>query len=582
MMKPSSGLTIALRLCALWVVTWVLLLLPDFLLYWNGYAVEAAVKIKPLVYAAIIALLLSTAKSRSFRMAAIAFLVLNQIIWTGYVVYFGEALSPEHLLLVQEEANDTVLGAMDEWHALLPWLVTLLASAAILVALQWREGANAPWRSRLSGLAFVTLITTATAIWMLQPRINVAFPGKHTGAMYGPYQAAVGAFRLGMTKVAAANLNIRGQTQTVSALPAEPVTVVVVMGESINAARLSVLGFSADTTPELAKWRTAPPEGFTLIPQIGFSGGLDTFASVPGFLRAAYWPVQAQKFGVNLFELAHRQGFKSWYLSAQTLNYLQAAGGAPHAIRVETVPNDDELAKLANEIPDDSANSFVFLHQRVNHTPYTSNCAPASEGLYIFHAESGSADDQRRAAYDNGLRCWDRDVVALVEPFLKRRGAVYILITADHSELMAENGRWGHGFTDLRVAMVPMMLLTNRPQSDVATLFKSWSPPTTYHLAQTVAQALGVRLETPDIIANRFFLNSTMPFALAGFIEVEQAKPGVYHVKNFSRNGQLVSQTVTELPEVAAANAGYGPDQSKEPVPAAATAPVEDKSDKPG
>jgi glucan phosphoethanolaminetransferase (alkaline phosphatase superfamily) len=582
MTKPSSGLTTALRLCGLWVVTWNLLLLPDFLLYWNGHAVEAAIKIKPLVYAAIIALLLSTAKSRSFRMAAIGFLVLNQIIWTGYVVYFGQALSPEHLLLVQQEANDTILGALDEWRAFVPWLIILLASAAVLVAVQWREGANARWRSRLSGLAFVTLIVAATVIWMFQPRINVAFPGKHTGAMYGPYQAAVGAFRLGMTKVAAASLNIRGQTQAQAALPTEPVTVVVVMGESINGGRLSVLGFNADTTPELAKWRSTPPDGFTLIPQMGFSGGLDTFASVPGFLRAAYWPVQAQKFGVNLFELAHRQGFKSWYLSAQTLNYLQAAGGAPHAMRIETVPNDDELAKLAHEIPDDSGNSFVFLHQRVNHTPYTSNCAPAPEGLYIFNAEAGSADDQRRAAYDNGLRCWDRDTAALVEPFQKRPGAVHIFITADHSELMAENGRWGHGFTDLRVAMVPMLLLTNRPQSDVATMFKSWSPPTTYHLAQTVALGLGVRLETPDIVANRFFLNSTMPFALAGFMEVEQAKPGVYHVKNFSRNGQLVSQEISNLPEAAAANAAYGPDKNKDNPPAAMSAPPGDKIDSPG
>ena len=178
------------------------------------------------------------------------------------------------------------------------------------------------------------------------------------------------------------------------------------------------------------------------------------------------------------------------------------------------------------EIPEDSEKSFVFLHQRVNHTPYTSNCAPAPEGLYIFDAETGSTDDRRRAAYDNGLRCWDRDVSALVEPFLKRPGAVHIFITADHSELMAENGSWGHGFTDLRVAMVPMMLLTNRPQSEVATLFKSWSPPTTYHLAQTVAQAFGVRLETPGIAANRFFLNNTMPFALAGFMEVEQLRAG--------------------------------------------------------
>jgi len=246
------------------------------------------------------------------------------------------------------------------------------------------------------------------------------------------------------------------------------------------------------------------------------------------------------------------------------------------------VADDDGLTKLAQEIPEDSEKSFVFLHQRVNHTPYTSNCAPAPEGLYIFHAETSSTDDRRRAAYDNGLRCWDRDVSAIVEPFLKRPGAVHIFITADHSELMAENGRWGHGFTDLRVAMVPMMLLTNRPESDVATLFKSWSPPTTYHLAQTVAQAFGVRLETPDVPADRFFLNSTMPFALAGFMEVEQIKPGVYRVKSFARNGQLLSQEITNLPEAAAANAAYGTDKEKVPSPAALSVPLKNKAGKAG
>jgi len=203
----------------------------------------------------------------------------------------------------------------------------------------------------------------------------------------------------------------------------------------------------------------------------------------------------------------------------------------------------------------------------VNHTPYMNNCQSSTDGLNIFDTAKGSTDDRRRAAYDNGLRCWDRDVTALVQPFLKRAGAVYIFITADHSELMAENGSWGHGFSDLRVAMVPMLLLTNRPQSNVATLFKSLAPPTSYRLAQTVALALGVRLETPDVSASRFFLNSTMPFALAGFMEVQQTRPGVYAVKRFARNGQLLGEEVSKLPEIAAANAVYasGTDHAKPP-----------------
>ena len=201
------------------------------------------------------------------------------------------------------------------------------------------------------------------------------------------------------------------------------------------------------------------------------------------------------------------------------------------------MPNDEALIKIAEEVPEGADSSFIFLHQRVNHTPYMDNCRSTTDGLNIFDTATGSTDDRRRATYDNGLRCWDRDVTALVQPFLKRAGAVYIFITADHSELMAENGGWGHGFGDLRVAMVPMMLLTNRPQSSVATLFKSLAPPTSYRLAQTVALALGVRLETPDVSGSRFFLNSTMPFALAGFMEVEETRPGVYAVRRFARNG---------------------------------------------
>jgi hypothetical protein len=201
--------------------------------------------------------------------------------------------------------------------------------------------------------------------------------------------------------------------------------------------------------------------------------------------------------------------------------------------------------------------------------------------LYIFRNETGSADEGRRAAYDNGLRCWDHDVTALAEPFLKRGGAVHIFITSDHSELMAENGRWGHGFNDLRVAMVPMMLLTNRPQSNVAKLFRSWSPPTTYRLAQTVALALGVRLETTNISARRFYLNSTMPFALAGFMEVDELKPGSYRVHIFARNGQLLSQEVTSLPEIAAANAVYVSGTDKDQPPPLLLAPPEDSGNAP-
>src|SRR5262245_17161815 len=180
-----------LRLAAIWVATWVLLLLPDLLLYWSGYPVVAAVRFQPWFAAAIIALLLSTARSRRFRMVAVALLALNQIVWTGYVVYFGEPLRPEHLLVFREETTDTAIGALAEWRTFLPWTAALAMSITVLALLQWRED-RVRLRWRVSGWALSTAIAAMTVSWTLHPRIGAVFPGEHSGSIYGPYKAAVG------------------------------------------------------------------------------------------------------------------------------------------------------------------------------------------------------------------------------------------------------------------------------------------------------------------------------------------------------------------------------------------------------
>ena len=54
----------ALPLAGVWLATWALLLLPDVLLYWSGYSVEAVSSFKAILFAAVVALLITTAKSR--------------------------------------------------------------------------------------------------------------------------------------------------------------------------------------------------------------------------------------------------------------------------------------------------------------------------------------------------------------------------------------------------------------------------------------------------------------------------------------------------------------------------------------
>ena len=103
---------------------------------------------------------------------------------------------------------------------------------------------------------------------------------------------------------------------------------------------------------------------------------------------------------------------------------------------------------------------------------------------------------------------------------------------------------------DLKAATVPYMLLTNRPDSEVAKQFHALSPPTTYRLAQIVARALGHAVSTPGIGDDTFFLNTTMPFAQAGYMRVDRLEANAFRVRTYASNGQLRSDVRHDGPLV--------------------------------
>jgi glucan phosphoethanolaminetransferase (alkaline phosphatase superfamily) len=442
-------------------------------------------------------------------------------------------------------------------------------TGALLFLLQRRDVGSGTLRDWAGGYVMSLLLLVSAGYWLTHKRFVVTIPGAQTFSALGPYQASVSLVRLLASPVAASpGMQVADQTVAPVALEEEPVTVVVVMGEGVSPLRLSLFGFKDETTPRLSAWNANPPAGFELISKIGFSGGVATFGSVPSFIKMAYWPVESEWRGVNLFDLAHRSGFKSWYFSAQSRHFLDAAGGAPGSDRVVTDQgnverlarqHDDMLVDLAREVPAVPKRRFVFFHQRVNHSNYTSHCShlPAEEkaALYAIKTSDNSRDAMRRNAYDNGLRCWDRNVDELAKVFLSSPGAVYIFATADHGEMMGEHGLWGHSQPDMRVAQVPMLLMTNRPKSVIARRFAGLAVPNWYELSRLVAAAMGHDVGTPNAREGRFYLNTTMPFGRSGYMEVDHIAAARFKVRHFTREGHKRSETEVALPELAAANA---------------------------
>ena len=248
--------------------TFALLLLPDLIQARSSEAIQPLSKTTPIIILAAAAALATCAASRRVRLAFLAFLVFNQIIWLGCLAYFGQIMTPDQFLLAPQETKDIMAGIFAELPTLLKSTAMVLACAVPVFALHWpmHEGVSRHlWQHHsINWLCLVALLGLGV-YWFGHHKFSTAYPGPWTPSIIGPYQSAVGAARVASTSVSAgADLGIRDQVVEKLEFPDEPITVAVIMGESITGNRLGVLGYGKDTTPKLSAWAKAPPKGFSL------------------------------------------------------------------------------------------------------------------------------------------------------------------------------------------------------------------------------------------------------------------------------------------------------------------------------
>ena len=219
-----------------------------------------------------------------------------------------------------------------------------------------------------------------------------------------------------------------------------------------------------------------------------------------------------------------------------------------HEKRLSQV-HDDMLLEWLNALPSHRAKRFMFLHQRVNHTPYEENCDHVAAEINILKPQGRSKNELRANEYDNGMRCYDRSLAKIMAYAASQPGDVYVFVTADHNEVMGEfQDLWGHGTSHLYVTMVPMMLLTNKPDGAVAQAFKALKFPTAFEMAALIARTLGTGVTVDGYDPNRFFANSTLPFAYAGFIDATRNADGSFLAVQKARNGKTVKEETIRLP----------------------------------
>jgi glucan phosphoethanolaminetransferase (alkaline phosphatase superfamily) len=497
------------------------------------------------------------------RVLAIALIAISQIIWLGVYAYFGSVLRPEQLMLLIGELPDTASGAMAESSRIIVPTVFVLACAGLLYLLHGTQFSSRFHRIPGAGVVLVLALVGVGIRWGYWKNQIVSFPGPNSSSVIATYHTAIsaGRFSLAPPSTPPKHLPIRHQTFSFTKPSSEPVTVLVIMGESINPRRLSVLGAEHPTTPNLTSWLHAPPAGFELKAGFGFSMGVATLASLPSFLRVAPVPTEGMRTGANIFDLARSSGFKSAYLSAQRRHFLNTAGGAPGASMVETydenasrikeVGDDFMLPHLQAFADDDASRKFIFIHQRVNHSAYSDNCRHVAAETNYFSNLNRPGVTTREIDYDNGLRCWDRNVVSYIKKILDLPGAIYVFVTSDHNEFMGERGLWGHLHPHIENALVPYIMMTNRPKSRAAQLFDEMPVPSFFNLARSIASAMDVELHAPTFTKDRFYVNKTLPFGISGFMEAVKTGDWAFDVRSFDAHGAHRETMSVSLDDVA-------------------------------
>lgn len=555
-----SFLSSAVRTLLVFFATAVLLFVPDIVFRLAGYGIISMDNTDSIATVIVLAAILTLMRSWPGRFGLAALLMISEILWLGSLRFFGDVLRPAQILLITQEQADITLGIWDGLMILLPSTLMVAGVFLVLVAVQSRRVHRRTLH--VPALGIVASIVAVGGIGFLlagpSDRALYDFPGLQTASAVATYRASIVAGRYAFFSETRVPDGLTATAPTVTSVPIEnddePTTVVVVMGESINASELSIFGATPDTTPNLKSWLTAPPAGLTMTAHVGFSGGVATLASVPTFLRPSAVPIGIASRGPNLFDVARAGGFKSWLFSAQRLKLLAAADGAPGAERIaseDTMEDeyartkDGYLADLVRSVPEDYARrQFFFLHQRAAHSPYRSNCVDPADADWLSDAGAG---DRRETDYKAGARCWDKNVAAIVSAVAARKGNLYIFVTADHSELVGEDGYYGHGHPVLRNAVVPFILLTNRPQSRVAEAFRSMAPESFFNLSRVVALALGSKLEATNAVPHRVVINFTLPYGGAGSMQIDEIAPWTFATRSFGRDGRLQSEKTVDL-----------------------------------
>lgn len=241
--------------------------------------------------------------------------------------------------------------------------------------------------------------------------------------------------------------------------------IILVMGESVTSKHVNYFGYSRETMPFISNLAKLQKSDNILFKET-YSAGVLTAISVPALFNAIPRPnglEQIMKGDTNIFNLAQKQGFETYYYTSQPeqemrILSLMGKNWMQHQIMptqlgedISRGMNDHRLLPLFEKIDLDKGKNLIVLHQRGSHTIY---------GEYLSEEEKVFKGGTILDNYDSTIHNTDLFLKKIYQYLEKRGKDDYLLIyTSDHGQYVTEK-LYNQGTTDEDQYLVPTFIYT--------------------------------------------------------------------------------------------------------------------------
>jgi len=464
------------------------------------------------------------------RITLLSSILLAMLFEYFYFQYFGTYIQPIAFYQMFTEADEVIISFIAEFPSMVIPFFIVLALSLVILTLKMFKQVNS-YRNSFLGViviayvfsvnikaTYINLHDKSGKLWHIQAKALLPMPYYHST---DNFMRSLSYFLVGI-------LPKKILSNTIEIFPVLPPpslkdknisrNIILVVGESLRAQNLSLLGYDQNTTPLLN-------EVDGLFYSSIYCAGTMTKTSFSAMINRVRYPGatnQMSSLSNNLFHLAKQNGFTTHFFSNQTdssLSILQSYMGRKYIDdyaskdilhrTLDGLDNYDISIKKGLETIDlNSGNHFIVLHQRGSHSPYTERYP---DEFNVF-----------KETYDNTVLYSDYVLSEILKRVKETADKpTYVIMTSDHGELLGEHGRQGHGWFFKEVYKVPFLFHSERGEEDILASLSLGKIQTHFDVSNLIASLLGFSINDNDIDKRDIYVNGSDIDALSGYLLIK-------------------------------------------------------------